>query len=249
MSKKFVIKIIEDGPYEVYYEIPLYKEKFKIDEDGNAVDFLKQSSKNCMHSPEEKRDTINVKNYLKPPNEKAYYLCRCGHSKNKPFCDGEHECISFKGKEKAKMDSFKNLAKHYNGKYLDLLDRKDLCAVARFCDTKQNTWYEIIRGSKADAGLAVYQALNCPSGRLSVMTKKGKELENEYEKEIVILYDPKFDKKGPLAIRGGVKLISSNNKAYEVRNRYTLCRCGESKNMPFCDSSHLECKHMKGMDK
>ncbi|MDR0369030.1 MAG: CDGSH iron-sulfur domain-containing protein [Candidatus Peribacteria bacterium] len=54
--------------------------------------------------------------------------------------------------------------------------------------------------------------------------------------------------KGPLYVQGRIEVESSNGESYPVRNRQTLCRCGESRNMPFCDASHLHCEHMQGVD-
>lgn len=35
------------------------------------------------------------------PAKPAIALCRCGASKNKPFCDGAHNACGFQGAEKA----------------------------------------------------------------------------------------------------------------------------------------------------
>jgi CDGSH-type Zn-finger protein len=36
-----------------------------------------------------------------------------------------------------------------------------------------------------------------------------------------------------------IAVTSADGRDYEVRNRVTLCRCGSSRNKPFCDGSHV----------
>ena len=35
------------------------------------------------------------------PNKPAFALCRCGHSENKPFCDGAHKQCGFESAERS----------------------------------------------------------------------------------------------------------------------------------------------------
>ena len=41
--------------------------------------------------------TVTLANGEKVMQTKASYFCRCGHSENKPFCDGAHKRNEFKG--------------------------------------------------------------------------------------------------------------------------------------------------------
>ena len=45
---------------------------------------------------------------------------------------------------------------------------------------------------------------------------------------------------GPLWVTGGIAVEGADGETYEVRNRATLCRCGASKNKPFCDGEHTK---------
>lgn len=52
----------------------------------------------------------------------------------------------------------------------------------------------------------------------------------------------KANKNGPLIIVGNFTMIDENGNATELNegNVY-LCRCGVSKNKPFCDGAHKQC--------
>lgn len=45
---------------------------------------------------------------------------------------------------------------------------------------------------------------------------------------------------GSLIIDGDFEIVDKNGNAYDLggRDKVTLCRCGLSKNKPFCDGSH-----------
>ena len=46
---------------------------------------------------------------------------------------------------------------------------------------------------------------------------------------------------GPLQLKGTFRLLDPNGEEYDLEGRriVLLCRCGKSKNQPFCDSSHV----------
>jgi len=45
---------------------------------------------------------------------------------------------------------------------------------------------------------------------------------------------------GSLKVEGDFEIVDREGNAYDLGGRQivTLCRCGQSKNKPFCDSSH-----------
>lgn len=220
------IFITKNGPYKINDWLPLDKQIIIADEDGMPVGWQKGQEYQV---------------------EETYKLCRCGKSKNKPFCDGSHE-KGFNGTETASSEKYLNQAKITEGPELDLSDAPSLCASASFCDRAGGTW-ELIQNSDNPESkkLAVQQCCDCPSGRLVAWDKRtGKAIEPKFEMEISLVEDPPSGVSGPIWVKGGVDVESENGHKYETRNRVTLCRCGKSKNKPYCDGSHIECSFNDG---
>jgi CDGSH-type Zn-finger protein len=222
MAKEQKIMVTKDGPYLVCGGLPIDKQIIGIGSEGEPEKWIKG------------KDVSS--------NDETCALCRCGKSKNQPFCDGTHTKVRFKGKETASRKRYEKQARIMDGPTLKLKDATVLCASARFCHRGGGTW-ELTRHSDDSKAreLAIEEVCSCPSGRLVISDKKtGKVFEKQFEKSISIVEDPQNKVSGPIWLKGGVPVESSDGTTYEVRNRQTLCRCGKSHNKPFCDSSHLD---------
>jgi len=212
------IKITRAGPYHVSGHVPLlekiivYKGKGYVFAEGRTL-----------------------------PQADAYNLCRCGKSKNMPFCDHTHEKIQFNGIETASRDRYGDRAEKLAGPAVDLLD-DNRCAYARFCHRQAGSVWELTRESDLSDNKkeAIKAASDCPTGRLVAVEKDGRLIEPAYEPSINIIQDPEEGVSGGIFVKGGIPVESADGHVYEIRNRVTLCRCGKSKNTPFCDATHVQ---------
>jgi CDGSH-type Zn-finger protein/uncharacterized Fe-S cluster protein YjdI len=93
-------------------------------------------------------------------------LCRCGHSANKPFCDGAHVAAGFT--------------------------------------------------ATGEPAAKEFTELEVRNGPVNVQPQPN----------------------GPLMVTGNLEIVSGTGRTTDKVTRTWLCRCGQSKNKPYCDGSH-----------
>ncbi len=217
---EFEIRVTKNGPYLVAGRIPISEQIITVDREGIPTKW--------------KRGKIFA-------TQEKCLLCRCGRSSNKPYCDGTHVKVKFDGPETTDNELYIQKAKTIDGPELKLTDAEELCASARFCHRAGEIWNLIPKTDQPKAKqIAIQEAHDCPSGRLVVWNKKTNQpIEPSLEKSVGLIEDPQLSCSGPIWVRGGIPVKSTNGQTYEMRNRVTLCRCGKSTLKPFCDSSHF----------
>ncbi len=213
------VTVSKNGPYLVVGDIALAKQTVVADAEGGSEAW--KEGPPIDHAP-------------------TYLLCRFGASQSKPFCDGSHKKIGFDGTETADRRPYLDQAQVINGPVHDLTDAENLCAFARFCDPHGKVWNQVAETDNAKVRAHFTRQVNeCPSGRLVAWDRAtGRPVETELPISIGLIEDPVEECSGPLWLRGGIPVIAADGFKYEVRNRVTLCRCGQSKNKPYCDGSH-----------
>lgn len=208
------VAVTRNGPYEVTGDLPITPKRVVTSDVGEPLTWATAAGL---------------------PHGTPTLLCRCGASKTKPFCDNSHLRVGFDGQETASNERFFEREKTYEGNGITVHRVGALCAHASFCANRTTDWYQLLADT-ADVNVraeVIAMIEHCPSGGL-VYEIDGQIIEPDLPKAVSPVED------GPLWVTGNVEIMGSDRTPYEIRNRVALCRCGQSKNKPFCDGTHLE---------
>jgi CDGSH-type Zn-finger protein len=162
-------------------------------------------------------------------------LCRCGGSANKPFCDGTHARIGFSSAKLVGRVADRRDAYVFGD--LTVYDNRGICQHSGFCTDGLASVFRVhaepfIDLSGADRDAIIAQVRACPSGALSYSIDGIEHRDQDHQPTITVSKD------GPYRVTGGVELPDERRAEGASTEHYTLCRCGGSKNKPFCDGTH-----------
>lgn len=169
------------------------------------------------------------------PTKPVIALCRCGGSAKKPFCDGTHSKLGFSSQKVS--DGTRDKRQDYVGKGITIHDNRSICSHAGFCTDRLASVFRMKTEPWIDPDGARIEEIieavrRCPSGALSYSIDGVEHRDQDREPMITVSKD------GPYLVTGGVELEDESRAEGASEEHCTLCRCGASKNKPFCDGTH-----------
>jgi len=126
----------------------------------------------------------------------------------------------------------------YSGDKIDVFWSGRLCIHVGECGRAKGELFTNGRKPWCDPNLASDEEVEdvvkrCPTGALTYEYKDGSGAEETSSRNTIhVAYN------GPLYVRGDLSIDGASDEAPGLKFRAALCRCGQSKNKPFCDNSH-----------
>ncbi len=130
----------------------------------------------------------------------------------------------------------REITKHYYKGGLKIIWKPSLCIHSGICarglpavfNPKERPW---TKPENAETSVIIEQIKKCPSGALSFQMENEK-LNNTPETRIQVA------NKGPYLVKGKFLFVDDKGNETIKEGNIALCRCGLSKNKPFCDGAH-----------
>lgn len=127
--------------------------------------------------------------------------------------------------------------KTYAAGEVTIVWRPSLCIHSEKCyhglpavfDPNRRPW---IQANAATTEAVIAQVKSCPSGALSIESGDNAPGAKENAVRAEVLRD------GPLLVHGSITVVDAEGKATAREGATAFCRCGASKNKPYCDGSH-----------
>lgn len=171
------------------------------------------------------------------PRKPVVALCRCGGSANKPFCDGTHARNGFSDARLSERAGERR--DDYRGRRITVHDNRRMCAHAGYCTDGLPAVFKYGNEPWIDPDGAEVEAIidrvhACPSGALSYSIDGVPSPAHSQPPAITVT------KNGPYAVAGDIALEGDSRGQESSAGHFTLCRCGDSKNKPYCDGSHWQ---------
>ena len=172
-------------------------------------------------------------------------LCRCGASAVKPACDGTCHTNGFSdAKDPARVPDRRDA---YPGQQVTVFDNRGICQHSGYCTDRlpavfrsDNDPFVAPSGGRMDE--IIRATRDCPSGALSYAlggTEARADVDSHGQRPPAI----EITADGPYRVTGGIPLEGADGKRVRHAHgasaeHYALCRCGHSRNKPFCSGMH-----------
>ena len=133
-----------------------------------------------------------------------------------------------------------NIKKEYTNGEITVVWKPALCIHSEICvktlpevyDPNAKPWINVDNATTNDLKA---QVMKCPSGALSFYMNDAEEQEVEdsgTKVEVVA--------NGPLLVHGTLEVADIDGNTETRAKRTAFCRCGASKNKPYCDGAHTK---------